>query len=161
MTTRSTSRVTARTSPTSSAATGGVAPGVDLYAVKVCSAVSSSCCGVALIQGMEYAVDPNGDGDTSDRVDVINMSLGRNYGQPFDDDLAVAVDNATAFGVLTVASAGNGSDKPYITGTPAAATTALSVAQTQVPSAALGLLSLNGVDYPGRIPALVHRCPRA
>ena len=37
---------------------GGVAPGVDLYAVKVCSAVSSTCSGIALIQGMEFAVDP-------------------------------------------------------------------------------------------------------
>jgi len=113
----------------------GVAPGVDLYAVKVCSAVSSSCSGIALIQGMEYVVDPNGDGDTSDRMDVVNMSLGSVYGQSFDDDLALAVNNATAVGVLTVASAGNSSDKPYVTGTPAAALTALSVAQTQVPSA--------------------------
>ena len=55
---------------------------------------------------MEYAVDPDGDGDPSDRVDVINMSLGSPYGQPFDDDLAAAVDAATALGVLTVASAG-------------------------------------------------------
>ncbi len=113
----------------------GVAPGVDLYAVKVCSSVGPSCSGVALIQGMDFAADPNGDGDTSDRVDIINMSLGSNYGQPFDDDLALAVDNATALGILTVASAGNGGDRPYVTGTPAAATTALSVAQTTVPSA--------------------------
>lgn len=114
---------------------GGVAPGVDLYAVKVCSAVSSSCSGVALIQGMEYVADPNGDGDTSDRMDVVNMSLGSPYGQSFDDDLVLAVNNASALGILTVASAGNSSDKPYVTGTPAAALTALSVAQTQVPSA--------------------------
>ena len=60
----------------------GVAPGVDLYAVKVCSSVSTSCSGVALLQGMEFAVDPNGDGDPSDAVDVINMSLGSNYGDP-------------------------------------------------------------------------------
>ncbi len=114
---------------------GGVAPGAELYAVKVCSAVSTSCSGVALIQGMEYAIDPNGDGDLSDHVDIVNMSLGSNYGQAFDDDLAQAVENATAVGVLTVASAGNGSDKPYVTGTPAAAPSALSVAQTNVPSA--------------------------
>ncbi|HSN72170.1 MAG TPA: S8 family serine peptidase, partial [Steroidobacteraceae bacterium] len=126
---------------------GGVAPGVDLYAVKVCSAVSSSCSGIALIQGMEYVADPNGDGDTSDRVDIVNMSLGSVYGQAFDDDLALAVDNATALGIMTVASAGNSSDKPYVTGTPAAAQTALSVAQTQVPSASLSFLTLNGVDY--------------
>lgn len=46
----------------------GVAPGVSLYAVKVCSAVDSICNGIALIQGMEYAIDPNGDGDTLVRV---------------------------------------------------------------------------------------------
>ncbi|MCG8432911.1 MAG: S8 family serine peptidase, partial [Gammaproteobacteria bacterium] len=115
--------------------TNGVAPGVNLYAVKVCSAVSSSCSGVALIQGMEFAVDPNGDGDPADAVDVINMSLGSVYGQAFDDDLSLAVENATALGVLTVASAGNSSDKPYITGTPSASPSALAVAQTQVPSA--------------------------
>ncbi len=126
---------------------GGVAPGVDLYAVKVCSAVATSCSGVALIQGMEYAVDPNGDGDPSDAVDIVNMSIGSAYGQPFDDDLALAVDNATALGVLTVASAGNSADKPYVTGTPAAADTALSVAQTQVPSARLDRLEVNGNLY--------------
>lgn len=127
---------------------GGVAPGADLYAVKVCSSISTSCSGVALIQGMEFAVDPNGDGDPSDHVDIINMSLGSDYGQPFDDDLSAAVENATAAGVLTVAAAGNGGDKPYIQGTPAAAPTALSVAQTQVPSAALQLITVDGVDYP-------------
>jgi subtilisin family serine protease len=112
----------------------GVAPGASLYAVKVCSSVSTSCSGIALIQGMEYAVNPNGDGRLHDRMDIINMSLGSNYGQPFDDDLAAAVDNATKLGVLTVASAGNGGDKPFINGTPAATDSALSVAQTAVPS---------------------------
>ena len=113
----------------------GVAPGASLLAVKVCSAVSSSCSGIALIQGMEFAVNPNGDGRLNDRVDVINMSLGSSYGQPFDDDLSVAVDNATMVGVLTVASAGNSADKPYANGTPGGANSALSVAQTAVPSA--------------------------
>jgi subtilisin family serine protease len=128
---------------------GGVAPGADLYAVKVCSSVSTSCSGIALIQGMEFAVDPNGDGKTKDRVDIINMSLGSNYGQPFDDDLSAAVDNATALGVLTVSSAGNGADKPYVTGSPSSAPTALSVAQTQVPSATLPFIEVDGVNYAG------------
>ncbi len=133
----------------------GVAPGASLYAVKVCSSVSSSCSGIALIQGMEFAVDPNGDGRLSDRVDVINMSLGSNYGQPFDDDLAAAVDNATAVGVLTVASAGNGGDKPYVNGTPAAATTALSVAQTSVPSGFLPLMQITApATSAGSFPAV-------
>ncbi len=126
----------------------GVAPGAELYAVKICSAVAGSCSGIALIQGMEFAVDPNGDGDPADRVDIINMSLGSNYGQPFDDDLVFAVDNASRFGVVTVASAGNGGDRPYVTGTPAGADTAISVAQTNVPSAAMELLSAGDTVAP-------------
>jgi minor extracellular serine protease Vpr len=120
----------------------GVAPDTKLYSVKVCAVPTSSCSGVALMQGMEFAVDPNGDGDTKDRVDIINMSLGSSYGQPFDDDLSAAVDRATKLGVLTVASAGNGSNKPFITGSPGAAVTALSVAQTAVPSAVVDLMTI-------------------
>ena len=133
---------------------GGVAPGVDLYAIKVCSSVSTSCSGIALIQGMEFALDPNGDGKVRDRVDIINMSLGSNYGQPFDDDLSLAVDNATKFGTLTVAAAGNGGDKPYVAGTPAAAPTALSVAQTAVPSAFLPLMQILAPAPPANVPAV-------
>ena len=112
----------------------GVAPGVELYAVKVCSAVSTACSGVALLLGMDFALDPNGDGSTDDHADIVNMSLGSDYGQWIDDDLSFAVENASELGVLTVSSSGNGSDKPYVTGTPAAAPSALSVAQTSVPS---------------------------
>jgi len=122
---------------------GGVAPNVSLYAVKVCSAVSSSCSGVALLQGMEFAVDPNGDGDLSDHVHIVNMSLGLSYGQAYDDDLSAAVDAATPVGVLTVASAGNSADRPYITGTPSATYTALAVAQTTVPSAKVFTIVVN------------------
>jgi minor extracellular serine protease Vpr len=133
----------------------GVAPGADLYAVKVCSSVSTSCSGIALIQGMEFAADPNGDGRFSDRVDIINMSLGSSYGQPFDDDLSAAVDNATQLGILTVASAGNSGDKPYANGTPAAAETALSVAQTAVPSAFLQLMQIVApANIVGQFPAV-------
>ena len=120
----------------------GVAPGVEFYALKVCAALAGGCSGVALIQAMEFAVDPNGDGNTQDHVDIVNMSLGGGYGQPFDDALSTAVDNATKLGVLTVAAAGNGGDRPYITGTPAAAATAISVAQTQMPSAFLPSISV-------------------
>ncbi len=134
---------------------GGVAPGVSLFAVKVCSSVSTSCSGIALIQGMEFAADPNGDGKVKDRVDLINMSLGSDYGQPFDDDLSLAVNNATKFGILTVASAGNGSDKPYVAGTPASAVTALSVAQTSVPSAFLPLMQVTApASIAGNYPAV-------
>jgi subtilisin family serine protease len=134
---------------------GGVAPGVALYAVKVCSSVSTSCSGIALIQGMDFAADPNGDGKYNDRVDIINMSLGSSYGQPFDDDLSLAVENATKVGILTVASAGNSSDKPYANGTPSASPSALSVAQTNVPSGFLPLIQiLAPANIAGNFPAV-------
>jgi subtilisin family serine protease len=131
----------------------GVAPDAKLYAVKVCSSVSTSCSGIALIEGMEFAADPNGDGDPADHVDIVNMSLGSNYGQPFDDDLSFAVDNATQLGVLTVAAAGNAADKPYIVSTPSAALTAISVAQTAVPSEKLNLMQITApvVTNPNRV----------
>ena len=91
---------------------------------------------------MDYALDPNDDGLTDDRVDVINLSLGFDYGQAFDDDLSQAVENATDLGVPTVAAAGNGSDHPYVSGSPAATPSVLSVAQTAVPSAELALLEV-------------------
>ena len=120
----------------------GVAPAAKLYAVKACSAPATSCSGIALIQSMEFSLDPNGDGNLKDHVDIINMSLGSVYGQPFDDDLSAAVDAASKEGVLTVASAGNSADKQFITGSPGAASTALSVAQTEVPSSTLALMTV-------------------
>ena len=111
----------------------GVAPGASLLAVKVCSAVATSCSGVALLQGMDFALDPNGDGDISDAVDVVNMSLGSSYGQE-EDDLSQASANAVNLGVVVVASAGNSANRPYITGSPSTTPGVISVAQTAVPS---------------------------
>ncbi len=120
----------------------GVAPGAQLYAVKVCSAVSSSCNGIALLLGMDFALDPNGDNDLSDAVDIINMSLGASYGQK-EDDLSEASANAVRAGVVVVASAGNSADRPYIVGSPSSTPEVLSVAQTQVPSAKTYPLVIN------------------
>jgi subtilisin family serine protease len=112
----------------------GVAPGAKLVVAKVCSSVATSCNGVALMQAMDYMLDPNGDGSMDDAVDVINMSLGSSYGQ-IQDDLSLASANAVQAGVVVVASAGNSADRPFITGSPAATPEVLSVAQTEVPSA--------------------------
>ncbi len=120
----------------------GVAPDASLLAVKVCSAVSSSCSGIALLQGMEFALDPNGDMNMSDAVDVINMSLGSSYGQK-EDDLSFASANAVKAGVVVVASAGNSADRPYILGSPSSQPEVISVAQTQVPSAVTYPLVIN------------------
>jgi subtilisin family serine protease len=110
----------------------GVAPGASLVAIKVCSSVASSCNGIALLKAIDFALDPNGDGDLSDAVDVINMSLGSDYGQE-EDDLYLASQNAVNLGVVVVAAAGNASNRPYIVSSPSVAPGVISVAQTATP----------------------------
>lgn len=121
---------------------GGVAPGVNLLAIKVCSSVTPDCSGVALLRGMDLAVDPNGDGELDDAVNIINISLGKAYGNAAYDALSLAVDQASSIGVLTVTAAGNGGDKPYVHSAPAEADTALSVGATYVPSTLVPLMEV-------------------
>src|SRR5262249_33887752 len=85
---------------------------------------------------------PNGDGDFSDHLDVVNMSLGSNFGGPDDPD-AVASDNATLAGVLVAAASGNAGDTYYITSSPAASPRALSVAASLDKAAVLSGLDVN------------------
>lgn len=110
----------------------GIAPGADLYAVKVCSAVSTSCNGVAILQGMDWSLDPNEDGDISDAVHIVNLSLGSAYGQD-QDDSSFAANNLVHAGVVVVVSAGNSADRPFIVGSPSSAPGVISVAQTALP----------------------------
>lgn len=112
----------------------GMAPGAKLLGIRVCSAVATSCSGVALLQAVDFALDPNNDGNLSDAADIIHLSLGSDYGQ-IEDDLTAALEAAVDLGIVVVASAGNGSNKPYVVGSPSIGPGILSVAQTQVPSA--------------------------
>jgi subtilisin family serine protease len=116
----------------------GVAPGAKLLALKACSSVSSACSGLAELESLEFALDPNGDGDLSDAADVINLSLGSSYGQREDFDSEVCA-LLSRFGIVVVAAAGNDGDRPYIVGSPASTPEVIGVAQTQVPTA---------LDYP-------------
>lgn len=133
----------------------GVAPQASLYAYKVCSAVNSSCSGVAILLGLDAALDPNGDDDISDAVDVVNLSLGSGYGQ-IADDSASAVQALTEFGVVVVCSAGNSGDKPYITGSPSVAPGAIAVAQTQVPNAKALAVTTTGPSIPGGSAVMIN-----
>jgi subtilisin family serine protease len=82
----------------------GVAPEVSLIAYKVLNA-SGNGSDSAVLAAVERAADPNEDGNTSDHVDVVNLSLGGS-GNP-DDPVCVAVDNASAAGVTFAIAAGN------------------------------------------------------
>eukprot|EP00586_Coscinodiscus_wailesii_P013605 CAMPEP_0172519548 /NCGR_PEP_ID=MMETSP1066-20121228/291482_1 /TAXON_ID=671091 /ORGANISM="Coscinodiscus wailesii, Strain CCMP2513" /LENGTH=1164 /DNA_ID=CAMNT_0013302155 /DNA_START=635 /DNA_END=4129 /DNA_ORIENTATION=- len=122
------------------AGVNGVAPGARLIGIKACSSIGTGCNGIALVQAVEYAIEQE--------VDIINLSLGSPYGQPFDDDLSYALKGAhDDFGILVVASGGNCDNKPYCTSTPASEPSVLSVAQTVMPDKYVSQIELNGDDY--------------
>jgi subtilisin family serine protease len=95
----------------------GVAPGALLYALRI-----FGCGGFTGVttQGIEFAVDPDGDGDFSDHLDVINMSLGSPFGG-LSDTSSQAADAAALVGIVVVSSQGNNGDTYFIGGSPAAA----------------------------------------
>ena len=105
----------------------GTAPEATLYAIKV-----FGCEGATdlVVEALDWAMDPNGDGDFSDHLDVVNMSLGSPYGSVQDPD-SVASNNAVDAGIAVIASAGNSGDTYEITGSPGNAVKALSVAASQ------------------------------
>lgn len=105
--------------------TRGVAPKALLLGIKV---LDKNGFGLEsqIIAGIERAVDPNGDNDLSDKVDIANMSLGSfEAGNP-DDALSIAVDNATELGITFCVAAGNQSRFKTI-GSPGSARLAITV----------------------------------
>jgi len=94
----------------------GVAPKATLFIYKV-----FGCTGTTdvVVEAINRAV--------KDGADVISMSLGSDFGTSDTPD-AVAVDNAARAGVVVVASSGNEGPSGYMTGAPASATRAISVA---------------------------------
>ncbi len=109
--------------------TPGVAPDAQLYAYKVFG------CGGAtglLFSALERSADPDEDGDFSDRIDVINGSLGSEYGVLSDVE-GEMIRRLTDLGTLFVAAAGNdgsGGWPFFAVGSPAAYPEVLSVAAT-------------------------------
>lgn len=120
----------------------GVAPDTEIIALRVCASFAPNCEGGAILQAIDFALNPQDDPDFGEAAHIINMSLGLNYGTSVGDPIADAVTNATAAGILTVASAGNSSDNPYTTGTPAAIPSALSVAWTTLAADGVNVGSL-------------------
>lgn len=104
----------------------GVAPAAELYALKVFGKDGSSGDAV-IIAALEYAADPDGNFDAGDRLDVINLSLGGDYGTPHLL-YSEAVANLTRAGTVAVMAAGNSGDQPFIVGAPSTAKEAISVA---------------------------------
>ena len=108
----------------------GVAPQADLYALKVFGHTGGVNSGV-LMQAIEYALDPQGYGTGSinlaNRLDVVNLSLGADFGQIIGSEVP-AIDNAAKAGLIAVIAAGNASNVQYILGSPGTSSTAITAA---------------------------------
>lgn len=105
----------------------GAAPEAEIYALKVFGDKGGSTSDTTVIAALEYAADPNQDFDNSDRLHVVNLSLGGSYGKPHSL-YNLAVSNLTNGGTLAVVSAGNAGAVTNIVGSPSTADDALSVA---------------------------------
>jgi len=90
----------------------GGAPGVEVIAVKVLSK-EHPFDDERVADAIDFAMDPDGDGDYADGADVISLSLGGEY-EDIDILLGtktqVAVSQAVSHGVVVVAAAGNDGD---------------------------------------------------
>ncbi len=129
----------------------GVAPKAKLLSMKVFDA--SGATSDVVLAAIEASIDPDGDGNTHDAADVINLSLGEDYTVSSLD--AEAVDAVNAVGTVFVAAAGNASNQPsggsaYIAGTPGNAPNAIGVASVidEYVAQKLAVDHPNGVDLP-------------
>ena len=132
----------------------GMAPGATLYALKVFGCDGSTDVTSA---ALDWAADPNGDGDVSDHLDVVNMSLGSSFASPEDPD-AVATNNAVLAGVTVAASMGNSGDAFEVGGSPGSASRAIAVAASddntdQVDGVGVKIAGADapGTPYPGEL----------
>lgn len=95
----------------------GVAPGVDLYNIKVLDQFGVSY-GPSLLGGINYAI--------SQKMDIISLSLGYDYNNPLDP-ISIAIDTATESGIVCIVSAGNSGSNYRTIGTPGSSKSAITV----------------------------------
>lgn len=103
----------------------GVAPEANLYALKVLDSGGSGYYD-AIVNAIEWSIDPNQDGNISDHLDVISLSLGG--GGDADNPLSLAIDKAFDAGIISVVAAGNEGYGGYSTiGSPGSSRKAITV----------------------------------
>lgn len=101
----------------------GVAPDTSIRPYRVCA--SAGCSTSNILAAVDRAMDPDNDSDTSDHVDIIQMSIG-GQGYP-SDPMSQAMNEAFDAGVLPVISAGNSGSAMETVGDPATARKSLAV----------------------------------
>ncbi|MFM7099931.1 MAG: S8 family serine peptidase, partial [Verrucomicrobiota bacterium] len=111
----------------------GVAPEARLYALKIFGRQGRTSSSL-IVSALERVADPNGDGNTADRLDVVNLSLGSPFGS--DDVLdpeVQSIERLVRLGVVVVVAAGNSGNTLYKADSPGVAPRAITVANIHDP----------------------------
>jgi len=114
----------------------GIAPGVALIVAKVLDAQGRGTS-ASLAAAIDFCIDPDGDGNSTDGASVINLSLASASDLPVGSDVLASINTAVAKGVVLVASAGN--DGLTDDG------------DVQAPASAQGVIAVGAVDEYGGI----------
>jgi uncharacterized repeat protein (TIGR01451 family) len=117
----------------------GTAPKASLYGIRIFGCFGGT--GLT-VQGIDWAMDPNGDNDVSDHLDVINMSLGSDFGT-ITNASSVASDNAALAGVIVVTSTGNSGDTFFIASAPGAGSRVIATAASVDSGVTAGTIKVN------------------
>jgi len=134
----------------------GVAPKAKLYAYKVLDAWGSGWSS-DIIAAIERSADPNQDGNFSDHIDVISLSLGfgckeyygeyNDYCGP-DDSMSRAIDNVVSLGVVASIAACNDGKLGFSSiGSPGTARKAITVGATDKYDVIASFSSKGPVDW--------------
>ncbi len=87
----------------------GVAPEADLYGLKVLDSGGGGSWS-DVVAALDWASDPDGDGETTDHLQITNNSYGA--GSDPGSTVKSAFDNSAEIGILHVAAAGNSGNPP-------------------------------------------------
>ena len=124
----------------------GVAPRAGLYALKVFGKAGLTVSSL-VAEALDWAADPDQNGDLSDRLDVVNLSLGHVFGVSTPGDLEVsAVTRLTALGCVVCAAAGNNGNTHFVMAGPAVAAPAIAVANSIDNGAAFSVIRVNAPE---------------
>jgi uncharacterized protein (TIGR03437 family) len=119
----------------------GVAPKSNLHALKIFGCRGTTSSDLAVL-AMNRLVDPNGDGNFSDRADIANLSFGAPF-LPAKSPELKAIENITRAGVIAVVPAGNNGDTYYSINSLGQSSNVISVAGTASNGVAFQRVQIN------------------
>jgi len=134
----------------------GVAPGARIVALKIFGAGQTTDL---LVGALEWVVEANMGAADRPRIDVVNLSLGIDYGAQVLASEGL-IRRAAASGTVVVAAAGNAADLPFVAGAPGIAPEAVAVASHAPPGqhvwqADLEVVGADPLTFDD--PAIVHQ----